>query len=353
MSGDCTVACDQVIFTSIRTPTGQGYRIVAASPGVRADEKAEITTRSPSHGSLCENAPDPVGLLTYQLASGRRCVGYVCHAGVEHTGRGGQRVYTHMVLLDRAAYRRFDSNPVRLHASLGEIIRTGGPMLKPPPHLEPLNLSGPGTSTLVHQPPAPTPEAIGWIGAIVAGGLLGKRTLLTGEKNPTAIVEWVLMSLPRALREELNASAEVRFSPSRGMHLVLLQAAEPQLTRQLAGQDIGAYAASTPPPPLPAPIEPWCRLLQRWWMEGRFAEIVRLTTETCADAPPETLGRLAAVCEDIDALAAVADAETLDRLSDRYPHGCGRPGAEQDLVARFHRRAEDIRSKLAQPVAAG
>ena len=46
--------CDQAIFTSIRTPMGEGYRIIAASRGVRPEEKQLITRRSPSHGALCE-----------------------------------------------------------------------------------------------------------------------------------------------------------------------------------------------------------------------------------------------------------------------------------------------------------
>ena len=47
------LTCDQAIFTSIRTPMGEGYRVIAASRGVRPNEKQSITRNSPSHDSLC------------------------------------------------------------------------------------------------------------------------------------------------------------------------------------------------------------------------------------------------------------------------------------------------------------
>ena len=99
-SGETTVHADQVIFTSIRSPTGEGYRIGAASPGVRSDEKRMIMQRSPSHASLCDESPTAVACSFYRLSTGRHCVASSRYAGVEHTGRGGQRVYTHLVLLD-------------------------------------------------------------------------------------------------------------------------------------------------------------------------------------------------------------------------------------------------------------
>ena len=47
------LTCDQAIFTSIRGPMGEGYRIVAASRGLRPEEKQAITRLSPSHEALC------------------------------------------------------------------------------------------------------------------------------------------------------------------------------------------------------------------------------------------------------------------------------------------------------------
>ncbi len=344
MSAGPEVTCDQVVFTSVRTPTGQGYRIIAASPGARVDEKAEITTHSPSHGSLAESTPDPVGLLSYRLSSGRHCVGYVCHAGVEHTGRGGQRVYTHMCLLDDAAYRSFGSNPVGVHSAIGKLVCELGPMLKPPARVEPLSL--PAAS-----PTAPVaPEAVDWIGPASAECLASRRLLLTGEKCPLALLNWILLSLPRDLREQFNTSVEVRYAPSREMHLILLQNADPHLPRQMAGQDVRVCAVSTPPLTIQPSVEPWFRLLKRWRAEGRIEELITLTSHTCAETSASDLTRVAAICEDLDQVEK-ADEAGIERLTQRYPVGSGRTPAEQALIRQLHNRAEEMRLKLAQPVA--
>ena len=67
------LACDQAIFTSIRTPMGEGYRIIAASRGLRPHEKQAITRSSPSHDSLCwtpaeeQNIPGRLAAAFYKL----------------------------------------------------------------------------------------------------------------------------------------------------------------------------------------------------------------------------------------------------------------------------------------------
>ncbi|MGQ9648494.1 MAG: GAP1-N2 domain-containing protein [Phycisphaerae bacterium] len=344
MSAASQMVCDQAIFTSIRTPTGQGYRIVAASRGVRADEKADITARSPSHGSLYESGPEAVGLLSCRLSSGRFCVGYVCHAGVEHTGRGGQRVYTHMALLDEAAYRSFDSNPVAVHRAIGEAIGKAGPLLKPPPHLEPLVLP-PGTRDWAW------PEAVDWIWPSAAMLLEGHRLVLTGESKPLAMLNWIMLGLPRGLREHVNASTHLRFSPSRGMHLVLIENNEPQLQRQLPGQQMQAWACDSKPPEVPARCQAWFALLRRWHREGRFEDIARLTCETCADSPVEALERVAAICEDADRLNDAAP-EALDEIVGRYASGWTGGTAEQALVRQLQSQADQMRAHLSQRLTA-
>ena len=76
MPGD-TLTCDQAIFTSVRTPMGEGYRIIAASRGLSSPEKQAITRMSPSHGALCVSPVgeegsqvDPSAASFYALLSG-------------------------------------------------------------------------------------------------------------------------------------------------------------------------------------------------------------------------------------------------------------------------------------------
>ena len=56
-----TVCCDQAIFTSVRTPMGEGYRIIAASKGLTAEERKALTKLSPSHDSLCKSDAGKLG----------------------------------------------------------------------------------------------------------------------------------------------------------------------------------------------------------------------------------------------------------------------------------------------------
>ena len=68
------VRCEQAIFTSVRSATGQGYQLIASSAGICAEEKVEITKRSASHESICAVGADPVGLMSYRLSTGRHWI---------------------------------------------------------------------------------------------------------------------------------------------------------------------------------------------------------------------------------------------------------------------------------------
>ena len=82
-----TLSCDQAIFTSVRSPMGEGYRVIAASKGVKPKEKQEITRNSPSHDALCISLEDdrhdgPLAAAFYPLETGRLAVS-VRHTSTE------------------------------------------------------------------------------------------------------------------------------------------------------------------------------------------------------------------------------------------------------------------------------
>ena len=101
------VRCAQAIFTSLRGPTGSGYRLVATSGGLSRDERQQIATRSPSHDALCDPGPEATALSFYPLDSGRLCLAHSCYAGLEGSGRGGRRTYTRAVVIDAPGLARF------------------------------------------------------------------------------------------------------------------------------------------------------------------------------------------------------------------------------------------------------
>ena len=233
---------------------GQGYRLIAASAGVRAEERIEITQRSPSHDSLCDGSPEAVGLLSYPLADGRHCVACCLHAGVEHTARGGLRVYTHILILDAADFAALDADPVPIHDALLAYLRKEGPMLKSPPALPPLTLSIPvpaepaepadaestGPESAVPESPAAekgaeTPETLA---PIVADLQNDRPVIVIGVADPRSFLgtRWPL--LPPDVRQRLSVSAGLKYAPTRRVQLTILPGDIPELRRLIAGQDV-------------------------------------------------------------------------------------------------------------------
>jgi len=338
------VHCDQAIFTSIRSPTGQGYRLIAASPGLRADEKAEITQRSPSHDSLCDPSPSAFGLAVYRLRSGRHCVAYSRYAGAEHTARGGQRVHTHIAVLDREAYRRFECNPARAHASLAEAVGDS-PILNPPARLDPLPLE-------THLPRFLARDTLVFarvrdgdqLAYVLASLLAGHRLIVTGSTGPLATLERVLTGLPMNLREPVAASVGLRFSPSRQMQLTFTNANPAELQRVIKGHCVQCFDMQSPPPQA-VPPDGWIGLVRRWWNEGRVRDVSRLTAELPGPLHPGDLNRIAAICADMDRIrhAQSADLEVLRARYEQFrPRNEAEVGLVRQLLAGVTTRSESL-----------
>ena len=320
-SADTVVQVDRAIFTSIRTPTGEGYRIVAASAGVRADEKKEVTQRSPSHGSLCNPAPTAVALSCYPLRSGRYCVADSRHAGVEHTARGGQRVYTHIALLDDDAFRRFDCNPLRVRAALAETL-PDEPLLKPPPRLDGLSLATGSSDAGADVPAEPilsTPAAADLVAYLVSSVLEGRPLIAVGGRRPFELLEWTVIGLPLYARRNLAASIGLNFSRPRRMQLTWIDRDQGQTRPAARGTDIEWLDVESGPPPGDSRLGPWPKLIRRWLSERRLRDIHRLASQLSADDSASSLERIASVCNDLD---RVEDADPAVRLDYEAGAGC-------------------------------
>jgi hypothetical protein len=334
-----TVLCEQAIFTSARSATGEGYRVVAASPGVQVAEKVEITRRSPSHGGLCEEDPAAVGLETYRLPTGRHCVAYCGYAGCEQTARGGLRVYTHAIVLDKQAWQRFQANPVPVHASLARHVEETGPSIKPGSRLEKIALTPPPPVGNLPAGAGYGSDTLEWALAGAADLLAGRQLILLDAPGPFRLLEKVLLSLPLEMRENLDASLAVRFSPARRMRLVFTDEPEPELQRRIAGLNILMRRAEESVRPSQAQFEGWERLLRRWWREGRRHDIMRLT-EICCGTSCDTLDRIAALCEAMDAIDGLS-ADGVQSLIVRYGNARATTKAEQALVQDLLQKARE------------
>jgi hypothetical protein len=102
---------EQAIFTSAQTDRSRGYQLVAASPGIGAEEARELAAWGPSHGSLNGEGAGGLSVNFHSLSSGRWCVAESVDAGEEYSGRGGARVYTQSFIVAPEELARFANNP--------------------------------------------------------------------------------------------------------------------------------------------------------------------------------------------------------------------------------------------------
>ncbi len=295
-SSGVTILVDQAIFTSARGPTAEGYRIVAATPTITPAERAEITRRSPSHGNLHDDRSSDAALSAYPIESGRYCVAISRPAGVEHSGRGGQCVRTHIAILDDAAYRAFACNPATVHAAIRRADDAHGTMpLRP--ILDSLRLEVPPRLALT----IPGDVGIDWLLSLTADLLEGERLIVAGLREELATLNALAYALPLAVRRELSVSCGLRYAAARRLQLSFVTRDGDDLQRAVRGQSLQYHDIATTPQPKTAPYDSWLRLLRRWFETGRAGDVAALTTALTTDTSPTTLNRIARVWTHVDA----------------------------------------------------
>ncbi len=300
---DVTLLCDQAIFTSTRTPTGEGYRIIAASGELRPNEKQAITRSSPSHDALClpdigGNGQDTYAAAFYGLPTERFCIAYSCYAGAEHTGRGGQRVYTHNVIVDEEGLERCENNPFAILRAM----RTAGlfaPTLKPKsklPQLElrPENLKG-------HARPAPFDETLTseWRTSIVDSLLGGESLIVNLAEGWAACAEAFVMALPGPLRTGVSFAAGLRFSVARVRRLCLVLD-DPKIIKS---KSAGHHLVYIDPPHQQTPDtspSAWAAFVDRHWQHDQTETLVGRTSRPFLDVSIEGRDRIARLYNRID-----------------------------------------------------
>lgn len=309
-----TVRAEQAIFTSIRTPLGEGYRLVAMSPGITGEERAEITRRSPSHASVCDPDPGACALSSYPLASQRHCVAWTRYAGREHTARGGQRVHTHLSVLDRDGFMAMSCDPFRVHAAMRDVLGDE-PCLKPATCLECLELDVPAPCAWAGQ----SNDRREWERPCgVAFELLERGAMLVvGSASPLALMRGALAVLPLAFRVDLSVSANLQYASARQIRVTCVGQNTPELQRSIAGQDVHVLDLNTQGPAPVGGYWDWFRFVLERADQGRLAETLVLADQLDGQVDPATLARIITVCRDADRVED-AGQELLEELVTGY-----------------------------------
>ncbi len=367
------IICEQAIFTSARGVTGEGYRIVAASKGLRADEKQKITRFSPSHESLCvpeANKAQPlssgrsgetrppmpsavhvarsqsktkadigdavesvIGTAFYSLPSDRLCVATSRHAGAEHSGRGGQRVFTHNVVITEADFESIGFNPFNLIRALpsqvAEIPNIPGGVIPP---LE-LTINSDVTGQLTTECTALLPPGV---------RLAAIQQLL--DANPTVInlpCEWqawaeaLFLSVPAPLRTKISFAAGLRFSAARPHTLSILRDEKNVVQARVAPQGICFFGARSA---APAVKSHWLSFVDRHWNAGDLRGLARRTSRKFEDCAPPARERVGELFNALDALPQTENTAVIDLVFRSF--NAPQPGVEADLRREFRDAAQ-------------
>lgn len=292
--------CDQAIFTSVRTPMGEGYRVIAASKGIKQNEKQAITRNSPSHDALCTdlgdaNGDSPLAAAFYLVDTGRLALSVSGFAGSEHTGRGGGRVYTTIVVFDADDFARCGYNPFHV---LRAMFASGAcePQLTPPAVLPELTLAVAVTDEVRLSAPPLVPN----VRVQVLRNLFdGRNTVVNMPGCWLEAAEALLLGLPGPLRADVSFSAGMQFSMSRMHCLELLFDDKGKARLRTTGQKV-QYVDSGAAEVLAPPRSAWFDFVERCYAAGKLTKLARRTSRGYDDCTLAVCDRIGCTFDVID-----------------------------------------------------
>ncbi len=297
---------------------------MAWSAGLRPEERQELTRRAPSHDSLTAapakartgtrtlaaaagtSAPpvaspsaaaedSPHGIIQFHLqVSGRAGWGFTRVAGVEHTRRGGGRVWTDFLVCDAA-----EASAHGLHINEIRAALAAAPELKQPLGGSPLprvGIARVGSGS----PAARGARAISAAAATASLLLADQACVIAAGTDAPELLEDALRMIPASLRAGIDVCAGFRFSPSRGVKVTITDRIDQDTMRATRGQGVVCVDLEKQMPQATGPMVPWLTLMSRWWSEERGADATELADRLGAGWTAEEIVRVASLCEAID-----------------------------------------------------
>ncbi len=131
---------EQAVFTSLVRRGRRGYHLVSRSRGVDDSDARTLTRWAPSHGALIVDKNNRTSVNFHGVPSGCFALSRTCAGPPEYSGRGGQQLYTHFLLVDATALESVGFHPFSIYRdamALGCFLY----QLNPDEVLEPVLLS--------------------------------------------------------------------------------------------------------------------------------------------------------------------------------------------------------------------
>jgi hypothetical protein len=134
------VWAEQAVFTSLIRRGRGGYQVVSRSRGVDESEARALARWAPSHGALIVDGNNRTSVNFHPTPSGRFALSRTCAGPPEYSGRGGDQLYTHCLIIDHAGLESVGFDPFSIYhdaMALGCLLY----QLDPKEVLEPVRLS--------------------------------------------------------------------------------------------------------------------------------------------------------------------------------------------------------------------
>ncbi|MGO8691675.1 MAG: hypothetical protein ACLQLG_18805 [Thermoguttaceae bacterium] len=212
---------EQAILASVGEEDAGGCRVVAASAGLRADDRRELAAWGPSCDGLWEpDAGRRTSINFHPLPSGSFCISRTTLAGWEDGGRVPRRASTHCLVVAAAGLRPFANNPLALVEEAAAAGAFDAPAYAPAA-LQPLQLDG-GAPVV---DAALLEEVAGRLGPerlamLVQAALESVCLAVAGQPPVHQLVAAVLNCLPLECRGEFSFSTELRFASRRPFRII-------------------------------------------------------------------------------------------------------------------------------------
>lgn len=219
---------EQAIFTSVQSGRVQGYQLAAKSVGVDDHAEQALIHWGPSHGSLCDSAPEAESVNFHPIRDGQFALSRTLYGGPEYSQRGGFQLYTRFVLLEDARLYEFEFDAAALYRR----ARTEGGF-----QLDARFPSTLPTADLPQAGPAafwapPLKESQRRLAAKILELLADKKPVAVfGCLNTLEVLHYLLRQSSKSVRRELSFTTGLKPTANRPFRLHFLPCDTPELRR--------------------------------------------------------------------------------------------------------------------------
>lgn len=212
----------QAIFTSVRSGRNEGYQLAAASSGLTAADRHELTQWGPAHDAMYDGRSTAESINCHRLASGAFCLSRTVYAGREYSGRGGYRVYTQCFVVPESLLCRFSYHAFRVMEAL--VVSGRATVLKPlPDQLDPVLIVGRSSAVKTIEVERVC-QALGpeKLASLVSAALRTDALGVSSSVSAVHLFGTLLDLLPVPVRAQFSWTTGLRVSPRRPYRLAAL-----------------------------------------------------------------------------------------------------------------------------------